>query len=85
LNVVLVKVAGTVTDPGTFRVLLVFPNVTRAPLAGALLDRVTVQVVEEFGPTAVGLQDMEETRTAADRLMVTLADALFKVAVRVAD
>jgi len=55
---------------------LVFVKVTRAPPAGAFFVSVTVQVLEEFAPRAVGLHDNEETRTAAERLTVVLAELL---------
>jgi hypothetical protein len=48
--------------------------VTVAPPVGAAWVRVTVQVLEEFGPRLVGLQASEETSTDATRLMLALAE-----------
>ena len=76
LNVDVVAAAGTVTDPGTVSVALVLVRVTLAPPAGAALDRVTVQVLEAFGPRLVGLQASEETSTGATSVMVALAELL---------
>jgi len=69
-----VAAAGTVTEVGTFRVALVFVRVTIAPPAGAAFVKVTVQVVEEFGPRLLGLQASKETSTEAARLMLVLAE-----------
>ena len=71
-----VAAAGTVTEAGTVRVELVFVRVTIAPPAGAAFVRVTVQVVEAFGPRLVGLQASEETSTEAVRLTLALAELL---------
>jgi hypothetical protein len=76
LNVAVVAAAATVTEPGTVRVALVFVSVTLAAPAGAALDRVTVHVLEAFGPRLVGLQASEETSTGATRVMVALAELL---------
>jgi hypothetical protein len=77
--VVAVKVAeadaaGTVTDGGTERVVLVLVIVTFTPPAGAGLDNVTVQVPVEFDPRLVGLQVSEVTRTGATRETAALAE-----------
>jgi len=69
-----VAAAGTVTEAGTVRVALVFVRVTIAPPAGAAFIKVTVQVVEEFGPRLLGLQASEETSTEAARLTLVLAE-----------
>jgi hypothetical protein len=76
LKVAVVAAAATVTDAGTVRVELVLVRVTLAPPVGAAWDRVTVQVLEEFGPRLVGLQASEETSTDATRLMLALAELL---------
>ena len=73
---VAVVAAATVTDAGTVRTELVLVKVTLAPPVGAACVRVTVQVLEEFGPTLVGLQTSEDTSTGATRLMVALAELL---------
>jgi hypothetical protein len=74
LKVAVVAAAATVTDAGTVRVELVLVKVTEAPPVGAAWVRVTVQVLEEFGPRLVGLQASEETSTDATRLMLVLAE-----------
>ena len=74
LKVAVVAAAATVTDAGTLRVELVLVKVTLAPPVGAAWVRVTVQVLEEFGPRLVGLQASEETSTDATRLMLALAE-----------
>ena len=75
LKVAEVAAAATVTDAGTVRVALVLVNVTAAPPVGAAWVRVTVQVLEAFGPRVVGLQASEETRTAT-KLTVAVAELL---------
>jgi hypothetical protein len=76
LNVAEVAAAATVTDAGTVRVKFVLARVTLAPPVGAVLLKVTVQVLEELGPRLAGLQASEETRTEATRLTVVLAELL---------
>ena len=76
LNVAEVAAAVTVTDAGTVRVALVLVRTTLAPPVGAAWVKVTVQVLEAFGPRLVGLQASEETRTGATRLTVALAELL---------
>jgi hypothetical protein len=71
-----VAAGATATDAGTVRVALVLVRVTVAPPAGAGWVRVTVQVLDEFGPRLVGLQASEDTSTGATRLMVALAELL---------
>ena len=68
--------AATVTDAGAVSVALVLVRVTAAPPVGAAWVRVTVQVLEAFGPRLVGLQASEETSTDAVRLMVAAAELL---------
>jgi len=58
-----VAAAATLTDAGTVNVALVFDRVTLAPPVGAAWVRVTVQVLEELAPRALGLQDNVETNT----------------------
>jgi hypothetical protein len=74
LKVAVVAAAATVTDAGTVSVELVLVRVTEAPPVGAAWVRVTVQVLEEFGPRLVGLQASEETSAGATRLMLALAE-----------
>jgi hypothetical protein len=76
LKVADVAAPATATDAGTVRVALVLVRVTVAPPVGAGWVRVTVQVLDEFGPRLVGLQTSEETSTGATRLMLTLAELL---------
>ena len=71
-----VPAAGTVTDAGTARSVLVFVMFTRAPPVGAGCVSVTVQVEDEFGPRLVGLQLSEDTSTGATRLIVAFAELL---------
>ena len=84
LKVADVAAAATVTDGATVRLALVLVKVTLAPPEGAAWVRVTVQVLEEFGPRLVGLQTSEETSTGATRLMPALAELPLYAAVRVA-
>jgi hypothetical protein len=72
LKVAEVAAAATVTDAGAVRVALVLVRVTAAPPVGAAWVRVTVQVLEAFGPRLVGLQASDETSTAT-KLTVALA------------
>jgi hypothetical protein len=71
-----VATAATVTDAGTVRVALEFARMTLAPPLGAAWVRVTVQVEEELAPMLDGLHASEETRMAADRFTVVLAELL---------
>jgi hypothetical protein len=71
-----VAAPATVTDGGTVSVALVLVRVTMAPPAGAAPLRVTVQVLEAFGPRLVGVQASEETSTDPARVMVALAELL---------
>ena len=72
--------AATVTDGATVNVVLEFERVTLAPPAGAAWVRLTVQILEEFGPTLLGLHDKADTDTDADadadavRFTVVLAE-----------
>ena len=72
LKVADVAAAGTVTEAGTVREELVFVSVTPAPPVGAGWVKVTVHVLEAFGPRLVGLQASEETRTG-DTVSVSVA------------
>ena len=79
--VVTVKVAemaeaATVTDVGVINAALLSDNVTLAAPVGAAWVRVTVQVLEEPDPRLLGLHDNVETRTAAVRFTVVLAELL---------
>jgi hypothetical protein len=50
LNVAVVEVAATVTDAGTVNEELVLDSVILAPPVGAGWERLTVHLVEAFGP-----------------------------------
>ena len=70
LNVAVVAVAATVTEAGAVNVALLLVMVTVAPAAGAAAESVTVQVLEAFAPSDVGLQVTDDTDTAGTRLIV---------------
>ena len=72
VNAAEVAPAATVTEGATVSVLLAFERVTLAPPVGAARLRLTVQVLEEFGPTLLGLQDKADTATDADATRFTL-------------
>ena len=76
LKLTQVAAARTVTDAGMVSVELVLVRMTVAPPVGAGWVRVTVQVLEAFGPRVLGLQISEETSTGAARVMVALAEVL---------
>ena len=76
LKVAVVAAAVTVTEAGTVSVAFVLVRVMSAPPAGAALVRVTVQVLEAFGPRLVGLQASDDTSTGATRVTVALAELL---------
>ena len=71
-----VAAAATVTEAGTVSFALEFERVTLAPPVGAAWVRVTVQVLEEFCPRLLGLQDNADTRIGAVRLTVVFAELL---------
>ena len=74
LNVAVVAEAATVTDAGTVSCPLLSASATSAPPLGAAFDRVTVQVLDAFGPMLEGLQATDETAVAAVRLSVVFAE-----------
>jgi hypothetical protein len=76
LKVAVVAVAATVTEVGTVSVAFVFVNVTTAPPVGAACVKVTVHVLEAFGPRLVGLHASDDTKTDAARLIVAFAELL---------
>jgi hypothetical protein len=53
-------------DGATVNVALEFERVTLAPPVGAARVRLTVQMLEEFGPTLLGLHDKADTTTDTD-------------------
>jgi hypothetical protein len=76
LKLAKVLLAATMTDAGTVRVELLFERVTLAPPVGAGWVRVTMQVLDAFGPRLLGLQDSVDMSTGATRLTVVLAELL---------
>jgi hypothetical protein len=75
LKVAVVDPAASVTDAGTVSAALVPDNVTAAPPVGAALVRVTVQVLDAFGPRLVGHAN-DDTSTGATKLTVAFAELL---------
>jgi hypothetical protein len=69
-----VEFAVTVTDAGVARAELLSDRLTMTPPEGLGLFSVTVQILEEFGPRLLGLQDREETSTGATRLTLVWAE-----------
>jgi len=67
--------AATVTEGVTFSVALEFERVTLAPPVGAARVRLTVQMLEEFGPTLLGLHDREDSDTDPDATRFTMVFA----------
>ena len=61
-------------EAGTVSFALLFERVTLAPPVGAAWVKVTVQVLEAFGPRLLGLQDNADTETGAARLTVVFAE-----------
>ena len=84
VNVAMPAAGATVTDAGTLSKEFVLARVTTAPPAGAGWERLTVQVLDTFGPMLVGLQITEETSTNGARLMVVFAEPPLYAAVMVA-
>jgi hypothetical protein len=84
LNVPEVADAAIASEEGTVNAGLVFDRAMLAPPAGPACDRVTVQVLDEFGPRLVGLQVSEDTSTGAPRATVILAELALYAAVIVA-
>ena len=76
LNAALVALAATVTEAGTVSEELELDSAMLAPPAGAACVKVTVHVVEAFGPRLAGLHDSAETSTGTTRLTVELAELL---------
>src|ERR1700691_334122 len=85
LKVAEVAAAAPVTDAGTVRVEgLLFDRATLAPPLRAGWAKVTVQVLDAFGPRLVGLHAREETRVEGVKLMPVLAEVPLNAAVTVA-
>ena len=76
LKVAEIAAAATVTDAGTVSEELVLASAILAPPVGADWVKVTLHVLDEFGPRLAGLHESEETNTGAARLTVELAELL---------
>ena len=75
MKVAVVAPAATLTAVGVVSTVLLSDRATLAPPLGAELVRVTVQVLEAFGPRLVGVQAREDTITgAATRETLVLAE-----------
>jgi hypothetical protein len=72
------------TDGGAVNGLFPVVTVTLTPPAGAFFVSVTVQVLEDEGESAVGLQTRDETRVVDTRAIVALAELPLYAAVSVA-
>lgn len=84
LNVAVVALARTLTEAGRDRMLAMAPEiVTEAPLAGAALVSVMVQVEVALDASVVGVHCSVETRPGITRGMVAEEAAPFRVAVTV--
>lgn len=70
------EAAGTVTDPGTLRAASLLVSAMLAPPLGADCVRVTVHVLEAFGPRLVGVHESEDISTGATRLTDAVAELL---------
>ncbi len=84
-NVAVEDPAATITEAGTVNAGLLAESDTGVPPVGALPERVRVQVAEAPASSVVALQVNAETSTGAIRLKVTDWEALFRVAVMMAD
>jgi hypothetical protein len=76
VKVPVVAGAATVIEAGAVSTVSELVRVTMAPPAGAGCVSVTVQVLEEFGPRAPGLQASEEASTRAASDTVVWAELL---------
>jgi hypothetical protein len=83
-NVAELTAAANMTDAGTLSKEFVLARAITAPPAGAGWDRLTVQLLDVFGPMLVGLQVREETSTDGVRRMLVFAELPLYVAVTVA-
>src|ERR1017187_9473365 len=84
-NVAVQDPAGTFTEVGTVNAGLLAETDTLMPAGGAGAERVMVQVEDEPASSVVALHASAETSTGAIRLKVAVWEALFSVAVMVAD
>lgn len=74
LKVAVVAEAAMVTDWGTVSEELEFTRLTVAPPAGAAWDSVSVQILEAFDASVLGVQVNEDSDAGATRLRVTLEE-----------
>jgi hypothetical protein len=84
LNVAEVTLAAMLTEEGTLNAEGALSESVTTVLLVVGFDRVAVQVLKVLGPRVVGAQASEETSTAAERVMVVLAELPLQEAVRVA-
>jgi hypothetical protein len=83
-NVAELTAAANMTDAGTLSKEFVLARAITAPPAGAGWDRLTVQLLDVFGPMLVGLQVREETSTDGVRRMLVFAELPLYVALLMA-
>jgi hypothetical protein len=76
LKVADLAAAATLADVGTVRAGWLLDRVTFAPPVGAGWVRVTVQVLEEFGPSELGLHTSDDISEGATRLTLAVAELL---------
>jgi hypothetical protein len=74
LNVAVVAFAATVTDAGTVSAEFEFDRVIPAPPAAAARVRVTVQLLDEFGPRLDGVHDNVETNVGGATVIDAVAE-----------
>jgi hypothetical protein len=74
LKFVEVDEAATVTKGGTVSAALPLDTAILAPPVGAARVRVTVQLLDEFGPKLVGVHNNVETKVAGDTMIVAVAE-----------
>jgi hypothetical protein len=76
--------AAIASDDGADRMLFTTDRTMLTPPAGAFLLRVTVQLLEDDGPSVAGTQTSEDTNTGATRPMLVFAVLPLYAAVMVA-
>jgi hypothetical protein len=84
VNVAVAEPAATVAATGTVSAAALLDRLTLAPPAGAAWFNVTVQALEEFCASEVGLQLSEEIPIDAAKVILAVLETPFRVAVSVA-